>query len=84
MGRGLLLVAIIAGVAGVEGLILDVICRAILDRPTDRRIPSGYNKRVRRLCRLGNIGRMAEILGMAVMLVIAAWIWVQMGRWERG
>lgn len=84
MGRGLLLVAIIAGVAGVAGLILTVLCRAILDRSTERRVSSGYHKRDRRLRWLRDAGLIAAILGLVVLLVIAAWIWVQMGRWERG
>lgn len=80
MGRGLLLVAIIAGVAGVAGLILTVLCRAVLKRPTDRRLPSGYRKRDRRLRLLRDAGLIAAILGMVALLVIAAWCWMQMGR----
>lgn len=84
MCRGLLLVAIIAGVAGVAGLILYVLCRAALDRPTGKRLSTGYRKRDRRLRWLRDTGWMAAILGMAVLLVIAAWCRMQMGRWERG
>lgn len=78
MGRGLLLVAIIAGVAGFAGLVLDVLCRAVLERPVGRRTSSGYRKRVCRLCLLRDIGRMAAILGMAVILVIMAWCWCKL------
>lgn len=80
MGRGLLLVAIIAGVTGAAGLILDVLCRAALRRPTGKRLSTGYRKRDRRLRLLRDAGLIAAILGMVVLLVIAAWCW---GSYER-
>lgn len=78
MIKVMMTLVIVAGVAGFAGLVLDVLCRAALGRSSARRISSGYRARVRRLCRLRDAGQMMAIVGIAVIIIIVAGVWIQL------
>lgn len=66
---------IIAGVVGFAGLVLAVLCRAMLEQPVGRRTAKGYTRRLCRLCWWRDVGRMTAILAIAVVLTVLAAIW---------
>lgn len=68
-------IVIIAGVVGFAGLVLAVLCRAGLARRTTRRCTRGYTRPRRRLSWWRDVGRMAAILAIAVVLIVLAAIW---------